>query len=220
MVWAGHVRAAAHAPSAEVRAAPGRAAAVNGAAVRVGQRCYAVGQRVAVSGSGFGDGAPYDVAIDGVDFGQSVTSASGGFSIGLFPGGLGAGQAQIVDQLTASDGSTTATATFTITRATGALFGAGSGSSPRRDVPFQVWDFAPRGPEVTVYLHYVAPGGAVRRSVKLGTTTGQCGALVTAPLALFPFSPSRGTWTLQFDTASAYSTTPAGKVARLKVAIS
>jgi hypothetical protein len=209
MVLDSHVRAAALTPAAQVAAAQ----------VRVSRRCYAVGQRVAASGSGFGDAVPYDVTIDGVDFGQSVTSATGAFSIRLFPGGLGAGQAQLADHLTASDGTATATAAFTITRATGALFGAGSGSSPRRRVPFQVWDFAPRGPEVRVYLHYVTPAGAGRRTVALGTSAGQCGALRSAPLALFPFSPSRGTWTLQFDTSATYSATPAGKVARLRVAV-
>jgi hypothetical protein len=209
MVWDTHVRAATR-----------RAAQTPPALVTVAQRCYRVGQKVAITGSGFAASAPYDISVDGVEFGQSLTDATGAFSTGLLPGGLGAGQAQIDDDLTASDGTQTATARFTVTRATGALFGSGSGASPQRRVPFEVWDFAPRGPEVHVYLHYVAPDGRSTRTLELGRTAGQCGALVTARLPLFPFTPGRGSWTLQFDTASRYSAKPAGKVARLIVAIS
>jgi hypothetical protein len=202
------------------RAAVRPAAQVASAQVSIGQRCYQVGQKVSVKGSGFTAAVPYDISVDGVEFGQSETSASGAFTSSLYPGGLGAGQAQIADQLTASDGTTSATAKFTITRATGALFGAGSGGSPQRLVPFEVWDFAPRGPKVSVYLHYVAPDGKSTHTTSLGTTAGQCGSLVTSKKPLFPFSPGKGTWTLQFDTSASYSAAPTGKVARLRVAIS
>ena len=188
--------------------------------VSVARRCYAVGQKVAITGRGFSDSDPYDLSIDGVDFGQSLTNSQGGFRASVIPGGIGAGQPQIVDRLAATDGQRRATTVFTVTRATGALFGAGSGSSPRRSVPFTVWDFAPDGPPVNVYLHYVAPSGAAAANVALGTTTGQCGALSTKPRELFPFTPSVGTWTLQFDTHRAYRASPAGRVARLTVAIS
>ena len=195
------------------------AAAVSTAGVTVAQRCYRVGQKVKISGSGFLAGAPYDIAVDGVDFGQSVTDSGGAFATSLIPGGLGSGSAQIADTLSASDGAQTATAKFTVTRGTGALFGAGNGTSPRRLVPFEVWDFAPRGPEVAVYLHYVTPGGTARRTLKLGTTSGQCGLLISSLRDLFPFNPGKGTWTMQFDTAQTYSATPAGKVARLRVVV-
>lgn len=188
--------------------------------VSVAQRCYRVGQQVRVRGSGFGASVPYDLAVDGIDFGQSLTDANGAFATGFYPGGLAAGQAQIRDQLTVSDGRASASAAVTVTRGTGALFGAGSGGSPRRLVPFQVWDFAPRGPEVRVYLHYVSARRRAGATVLLGRTAGQCGAIVTGPRQLFPFTPSRGIWTLQFDTARRYSPTVAGKVARLAVAIS
>jgi hypothetical protein len=199
---------------------PARPSAAVRAHVSVARRCYAVGQKVAIAGSGFSASAPYDLSIDGVDFGQSLTNAKGAFRASVIPGGIGAGQTQIVDRLGASDGQHRAGATFTVTRATGALFGAGSGSSPRRTVPFRVWDFAPSGPPVHVYLHYVAPSGAAAATVALGTTTGQCGALVTRPLELFPFTPTVGTWTLQFDTARRFAPKPTGRVARLEVAIS
>ena len=190
------------------------------AQVTVGARCYAVGQKVKVTGSGFGASAPYDLSIDGVDFGQSLTGAGGGFSASVIPGGLGAGQAQIADSLVASDGSHTASAAFTITRPTGALVASGSGTSPRRRVPFEVWDFAPTGPPVDVYLHYLSPSGRATATADLGTTSGQCGALTSRPRELFPFTPFAGTWTLQFDTAPTYRANPLGRVTRLRVAIS
>jgi hypothetical protein len=188
--------------------------------IAVVRPCDAVGQPVAISGRGFVASSPYDLSIDGVDFGQSLTDAGGDFSTTVVPGGLGAGQFQIQDRLTATDGGRRASATFTVTRRTGALFGAGRGSSPHRSVPFDVWDFAPSGTPVNVYLHYVTPAGTAARTVLLGSTSGQCGALVTRPRQLFPFTPSAGTWTLQFDTSRIFSATPRGKQARLRVAIS
>jgi hypothetical protein len=206
--------------AAGIRAAAPRAAQAAPARVTVGARCYAVGAKVKVAGSGFAAASPYDISVDGIDFGQSLTSPTGTFAAAFAPGGLGAGQAQLAELLTASDGTTTATVAYTVTRRTGALFVPGTGSSPRRAVPFQVWDFAPTGAEVPVYLHYVAPNGTSTHSVKLGTTTGQCGALSTAKRALFPFDPGTGTWTLQFDTSSRYSATPGARVARLRILIS
>jgi hypothetical protein len=202
-------------PTRPVVAAAARASAH----ISVARRCYTVGQRVRVTGSDFGAATPYDLSIDGVDFGQSLTNAQGGFDASVIPGGLGAGQAQIADTLTATDGARRASAAFTLTRSIGALFGSGTGSSPGRRVPFQVWDFAPTGPEVGIYLHYVSPTGRATSTVRLGQTRGQCGALSTAGRPLFPFTPTAGTWTLQFDTARVYRARPAGKVTRLRVAI-
>jgi hypothetical protein len=73
---------------------------------------------------------------------------------------------------------------------------------------------------VTVYLHYVSPAGRSTHTVKLGTSTGQCGTLTSKSLALFPFTPGAGHWTLQFDTHAAYGAHPSGKVARITLAIS
>ena len=197
-----------------------REAAAVTAHVSVARRCYAVGQKVAITGRGFAAAAPYDLSIDGVDFGQSLTNAQGGFTASVLPGGLGAGQVQIADRLSATDGARRAGAAFTVTRRTGALFANGRGGSPERRVPFQVWDFAPTGPPVNVYLHYLSPSGTAVSTVDLGTTAGQCGALSTRARPLFPFLPSAGTWTLAFDTARTYRVRAAGPSTRLRVTIS
>jgi hypothetical protein len=141
------------------------------AQVRTDHSCYLVGQTVAVTGTGFDASSLYDIDIDGVDFGQSTTSATGGFSSSLAPGGLAAGQVQTVDQLDASDGTNEATTTFTVTRAIGAVFGGGASLTAK--APFRVWDFTPGGAPVTVYLHYVLAGRPAVRTIELGRTSGQ-----------------------------------------------
>jgi hypothetical protein len=194
-------------------------AATAAAKITTAKRCYQVGQAVTVTGAGFMASSEYDVAVDGIDFGQSVTNASGGFKTAFKPGGLAAGQAQIVDRLDASDGVSDPAVNFTVTRNTGALFGAGTGSSAERKVPFEVWDFAPTGPAAKVYLHYVNEQAVSPKTVALGTTTGQCGYLRTKPQQLFPFKPTAGVWLLQFDTDAKFALHPKGRVARLYVEI-
>jgi hypothetical protein len=56
-----------------------------------------------------------------------------------------------------------------------------------------------------VYVHYVAPNGTLKRTLRIGTTRGPCGALKTGPIALFPFKFSYGTWTFQIDASRHYS---------------
>ena len=62
---------------------------------------------------------------------------------------------------------------------------------------------APRPP---IYLHYVNPRGKLKRTVLLGIGAGVCGSIRRTPLRrLFPFRPTRGKWTLQFDTHKLYT---------------
>jgi hypothetical protein len=189
-------------------------ALASSASIQTSHKCYAVGQAVGLTGRGFLGSSEYDLSVDGIDFGQSVTNASGGFRVSFGPGGLAAGQAQIVDKAIASDGQSTASATFTVTRNTGALVGAGSGSSPHRTVPFEVWDF---GRGATIYVHWIGPNGVYVETASLGSDGGQCGYLKSRPRELFPFNAASGNWTLQFDTHRSYSKHPSGRSARITV---
>ena len=56
-------------------------------------------------------------------------------------------------------------------------------------------------------MHYVTPKGALRRTVRLGKATGQCGRIAhTAKRRLFPFTrPQLGKWQLQFDTSKTFT---------------
>jgi hypothetical protein len=56
--------------------------------------------------------------------------------------------------------------------------------------------------------------------VKLGMAGGQCGYLRTGRVRVFPFAPSRGTWTLQVDTRVRYARHAAGPVSRIPLQIS
>jgi hypothetical protein len=190
------------------------ASAAAAATISTNHGCYRVGQKVHVAGQGFMSSAEYNLVVDGVSFGTALTSSTGTFDVAIAPGGLGAGQPQLVDRLEARDGVSDAATTFTITRPTGALIGAGSGNSPQRKVPFEVWDF---GQATEVFVHYLH-GSHLARTVALGLTGGQCGYLRTAPKPFFPFKPGAGTWTLQFDTSRAYVKHP-GRIARVSATV-
>jgi hypothetical protein len=161
----------------------------------------------------------FDVSVDGIDFGQSTTNASGAFSSSLIPGGLGAGLAQYVHHLDATDGTTSAGTTFTVTRRAGARFLAATGNPHTLRAPFQVWGFALDGRRKRVYVHYVSPSGRAARSYVLGTSGGQCGYVRTKVRRVFPFSPTVGVWTIQVDTARRYAKRVGGPVSRIRVQI-
>jgi hypothetical protein len=174
---------------------------------------------VHLQGTGFAPGREFDVAIDGVDFGQSNTNASGGFATPLSPGGLQRGESQHAYHLDASDGTSSARTTFTVTRRTGGRFLATSGNPHNLRAPFEIWGFTLDGSQRSVYLHYVKPSGGLRMTIALGHTTGQCGYMRTRRRRLFPFSPGSGSWTLQLDTQAGYSRHPGGPVTRIGVSI-
>jgi hypothetical protein len=187
--------------------------------VRTDRHCYPVGRAVTVSGVGFATSRAVDVSIDGVDLGQSTTDGTGAFRGRLVPGGLGRGQAQGVDHLLASDGTSQAGTTFTVTNRIGARFLVSRGNPLRLHAPFEVWGFSMSGSRLAIYLHYVTPSGHVRQTVALGRTGGQCGYLKTGRKQFFPFVPSLGQWVLQLDSQKRYAPHPRGPVARINVRI-
>jgi hypothetical protein len=188
--------------------------------IRTDRGCYAVGKKVKLTGTGFAPGQSYDVAVDGIDFGQATTTTAGNFASSLIPGGLGAGQAQLVHHLDVSDGMSDAGATFTVTRSKpGARFLAASGDVRTLRASLEAWGFSPTGSHPSTYLHYVDPSGHAKRTVSLGHAGGQCGYLRTGKLRVFPFSASGGSWTLQIDTTRRYSKRPRGAVTRISIRI-
>jgi hypothetical protein len=196
------------------------AAANTAPTIRTDRGCYFVGQKVKINGSRFAPSQMYDVAVDGIDFGQSTTTATGAFASSLIPGGLAAGQAQLVHHLDVSDGTTDVAATFTVTRSKpGARFLAAGGDVRTLKGQLEAWTFSTKGRRPATYLHYVSPSGRATRTVPLGRAAGQCGYVRTGKLRVFPFTPSAGTWTLQVDTSRRYARRPRGAVARISVRI-
>lgn len=192
-------------------------AAVTGPNLRTDQRCYVLGTPIQVSGSGFAPQRTYVLTIDEVYVGRASTDSSGALASQPLPReSLPAGYAQSVEHLEASDGTSTADTSFTLTRPAGAHFGTlrGSGTSVR--APLEVWDYGVQRP---VYLHWVSPTGAVHRTALLGRTGGQCGYLHTSAIRVFPFLPARGTWTFQIDTRRAYAPRPGAPVTRIRVTV-
>jgi hypothetical protein len=200
------------------------------AVLHANQACYLVGERVAIAGSGFPPSRSFVVAVGGVDFGMGTTDANGDFTASLIPGGLGANIVQAVHVLSADDGTSLIGTTFTVTRTTGARILASTGTAASLRAPFQVWGFGlvhdkppayVSGPvRVALYVHYLSPGKRLKTTIPLGRTGGQCGYLRTPLRHVFPFAPSRGSWTLQVDSSPTYSAHPMGPVARIKVGVS
>ena len=135
--------------------------------------------------------------------------------------GLGSlnGVAQHVEALTASDGTSQARTSVTLTLRAGARFLATHGSAGSLRAPVELWGFSPDGPRRSAYLHYVSPARRLRTTVALGQTGGQCGYLRTGSIRVFPFTPSKGSWVFQIDTQHGYSPHPAGAVARFTVRV-
>ena len=81
-----------------------------------------------------------------------------------------------------------------------------SGDPKTLTVRFSVHGFGLLRRHASVYLHYISPGGKVRRDVRLGTAAGTCGVIRrTRERHLFPFPAERGKWILQFDTNKKYT---------------
>jgi len=226
-----------------VAATPFTAAVARAAPIlSASQSCYTVGESVGIAGLGFASIQAYEVDINSQFFGISTTDALGSFSASLRPGGLRANVVQSIDTLTASDGMNTSKTTFTVTRAAGARILAGTGKAATLRAPFQIWGFqhmpnpaplntgpplqypvpVPSVPVPTrrrVYVHYLGPHKRLKMTIKLGRVGGQCGYLRTGPRRVFPFVPSRGTWTLQVDSKRHYVRHPAGPVTRIRVRV-
>jgi hypothetical protein len=191
------------------------AQAASSPTLATGHGCYLVGQKVMLTGVGFAPSRQFVVSVDGVEFKGSLTDVSGGFTASLRPGGLGRNVAQHIARVSATDGTVTAGARFTITRRAGARILASSGNPLTLKAPFEVWGFARDGKRTPLYLHYVAPSGRLKTTSSLGHAGGQCGYVRTPKRRVFPFAPSAGKWRLQIDTRRKYSRKPGGPVARI-----
>lgn len=179
--------------------------------------CYLTNRTVRLHGSGFAESTPYTVSLDGTALGPGTTGADGSLTGRLGSGHLGHLHHQR-HTITVSDGTSTASTQFEVTRFT-AAFDPSAGDPRSLRVRFSVWGFglgalAPP----TVYLHYVSPTGRPGSTVTVGRTHGACGSLPRSRLHhLFPFHPRTGTWHLQFDTARRYSSSRRPRVVRTVV---
>jgi hypothetical protein len=182
--------------------------------VQVDRSCYlealignrVIPQPVQVTGNGFTANEAYQVTIDGLPVldGSGTVDAAGGISKTITPPALPEGTNERKHILTVSQGATSVSTSLRVSRFL-ADFAPSSGDPRTLRVRFSVFGFGLASANPTVYLHYVRPGGKLKRTVKLGRAAGPCGRIARAPKRrLFPFTATRGRWRLQFDTNKRY----------------
>jgi hypothetical protein len=174
------------------------------AKVTTDKRCYRENAAIRTPVSGFAPSAKLSLTLDGITIpsdNTTVTDAHGSFVGYLSPGpALPAHALEHGSKLTVTDGTSSASATFFVTRPTGAALSGRAGKAQRRRVHFDVWGFALDGRRRQVYIHYVRPSGKLRTTVRLGHTSGSCGVLHSALRAELPSAAESGRWVLVLDT--------------------
>jgi hypothetical protein len=185
------------------------AAAARGAEVQTDRTCYLETDKttVTISGNGYTPARPYTVSLDATPLagGAGTIDAAGAMRGAFTPPALTKDQNERMFTVGVQSDALAASTTFTVTRFK-ASFSPSKGDPAKLKVRFKVNGFGLGGADPVVYLHYVAPGGKLRETVRLGQAQGQCGSIArTARRRLFPFAkPKRGKWALQFDTNKSY----------------
>jgi hypothetical protein len=188
----GSVAADAAAPAPKIVLAPG---------------CYLSSGTGLLTGRGFSANANWTAKLAGTkQIGSGRIDANGRirarFTAPRYHGTNGTRQLT----LSVTDGPHVASTTFLMTPLNASF-------SPRTGDPAALrvrWRVLGLGPRHGVYVHYVAPNGHLKQTLRIGTTRGPCGSLKTGPIALFPFRYAYGTWTFQIDANRSYgaATTP------------
>jgi hypothetical protein len=182
------------------------APAARAATLTTDTRCYQETQDVVVSGSGYAPMGTVAISRDGAPFGTATADAAGNFQAKFAAEELGRDRREGVTSLTATDGALNTASTRYRTTKVYADFNPDAGDPKTLTVRFEVNGFGLLRRHASVYLHYISPGGKLRRDVRLGTALGTCGVIrKTRERHLFPFPAERGKWILQFDTNKTYT---------------
>lgn len=169
-------------------------------------RCYQETQYVVLSGAGYAPMSTIAISRDGMAFGTANADAAGNFQAKFQADELPRSTREQVTTLTATDAALNTASTRYRTTKVFADFDPDVGDPKTLVVRFTVSGFGLLRRHASVYLHYISPGGKVRRDVRLGTARGTCGVIrATRERHLFPFPAERGRWILQFDTNKTYT---------------
>lgn len=182
--------------------AVGASAAAAKATIALDPGCYQSGAAGMLTGKGFAPHATWTAKLAGThQIGTGHTDANGRiratFTAPLYHGTTGTRELT----LSVTDGPHVASTTFQMTPLTASF-------SPRTGDPATLrvrWRVLGLGPKHGVYVHYIRPDGKLQRTLRIGTTRGDCGTLKTGPIALFPFKYVYGRWTFQVDASSHFS---------------
>jgi hypothetical protein len=183
------------------------APAAGAATLSTALRCYQAAQTqdIVVKGAGFAPGA-VSITRDGKPFGTANADAAGNFAVKFPAEELGRLDRERLFALSATDGALTTAITRYRTSKIFADFSPDEGDPQKLQVRFSINGFGLLRKRASVYLHYIAPSGKARRTVRLGTARGTCGKIRETRLRhLFPFAAERGRWILQFDTNKTYT---------------
>ena len=185
-------------------------AAAHGAAVQTDRTCYLQTDKtnITVSGNGYTPGRPYSVLLNGTELtgGLRAIDAGGAMRGAFSPPMLGDDELERAFTVQVESDALIASSMFTVTRLK-ANFTPSSGDPKKLRVRFSVAGFGLATHNPNVYVHYIAPGGKLEQTIRLGKATGQCGRITqTAKRRLFPFAaPKLGKWQLQFDTSKSFA---------------
>jgi hypothetical protein len=210
-------------PALAVGALACTAPAASAASIATARHCYVPGAKVPATARGFAPRTSLTLTVDGrvlryPDGSLPVTNASGGYENAFYAPYLTATKTQRAIAVSASDGTSSARTSFTVTRPAGGSFAPTQGDPRTLKVRFSVWGFAlASGRNARAYLHWIRPNGKVRANAGLGRTRGDCGALRTRPRRIFPFAAETGRWLLVIDTHSRYRVHAKGPRAKMPV---
>jgi hypothetical protein len=196
--------------TAAALAIPESAPAAPAAVIQLNQACYQTAQKAALRGKGFDPTSHWKARLDGAAFGSGTTDSAGDIAATFgVPSRLRKGSTgEDSYTLLVREGKHSASATFLVSHLN-ASFTPQSGDLATLKVRFELLGWGRRG---SLYLHYVSPKGVSRLDRKIGVPGGACGHLTTPPLKLFPFTPTRGKWSLQFDKNAVYKATSVPRV--------
>jgi hypothetical protein len=182
------------------------------ATVQTNLACYLEDRQVQLAGGGYTPGAQYTVLRDGQPIGSGTVAADGSVTGSFTSGALDPGVAERSFDLAVTDGTNQAATRFRVSRFR-AEFEPSRGDPATLRVRFSVFGFG--RPGLSIYVHYLRPGGLLTRTVRLGMTRGVCGSITrTRMRRLFPFRPGSGRWRLQFDTRRSYRRSAVPRVVR------
>lgn len=172
------------------------------ARIRLAPACYQSSQSGLLTGAGFNPNGTWVARLDhqhrlGSGHVDAHGKISARFTAPVYHGTSGLRTLT----LSVSDGPHTVSIHFQMTPLT-ATFMPHTGNPAKLRVRWRVLGL---GPEHGVYVHYIAPNGVFKHTLRIGTTQGPCGTLKTGPIALFPFAYTFGRWKFQVDTNRRYS---------------
>lgn len=191
--------AAALALSTAATAGPAQAAAAQWAMVETSYPCYASGESVLVTGTGFTPNGQVTVSVSGQELTTLGADSDGAFSLRMQAPAALFGVSRL--RLTATDRTRPSLSDDAAVRIADMDVVVVPEIGGRRPLwRIRAWGFFDTA---AVYAHVKRRGAARARNIRLATPRGSCG-LVDVRHRLFPRAARFGSYALQFDSLRRY----------------